>query len=394
VSAPIVIAGAGIGGLTAALAVAQAGRRVHLIERAAKIEEVGAGFQIAPNAGRALARLGLEEALSAVALEPQGINVRRGRDGAVLARLDVSDVRAQWGAPFRVFHRADLQQVLLQAALEHPQIEIRTGTRLGEFEDRDGVVRLRAHGPEGVDEIVAAGLVGADGQRSAVRAHLLPTERDAPVYSGRTAWRALIPTELAPPELRARESHLWLLPGAHVVHYPLRDGSIINVVVIVSEPPRHTEGAAILALDGPELARHLRRQQPAEMLAALIEAGASFRHWPLFARPPLKRWSRGGVTLLGDAAHPMMPFLAQGAAQAIEDAEALGLAFRQLGASVERAFAAYEAKRIGRAAKIVRASWRQGEYFHLSGLAASARDLTIRALGGRGMLARNAWLYR
>lgn len=100
------------------------------------------------------------------------------------------------------------------------------------------------------------------------------------------------------------------------------------------------------------------------------------------------------MTLLGDAAHPMMPFLAQGAAQAIEDAEALGLAFRQLGASVERTFAAYEAKRIGRAAKIVRASWRQGEYFHLSGLAASARDLTIRALGGRGMLARNAWLYR
>lgn len=393
-SAPIAIAGAGIGGLTAALAVARAGRRVLLLERAAKIEEVGAGFQIAPNAGRVLAGLGLESALSAVALEPQAINIRRGRDGAVLARLDLAGARARWGAPFRAYHRADLQQVLLQAALAHPDIEIRTGARVGEFEESGGVTRLRVHVGDGFEEIEAAGLVGADGQRSAVRAHLLPTERDAPFYSGRTAWRALVPAELAPPELRARETSLWLMPGAHVVHYPLRDASIINVVVIVSEPPRHTEGAAILSLEGRELARHLGRQRPAEALAALIEAGASWRHWPLFARPPLKRWSRGAVTLLGDAAHPMMPFLAQGAAQAIEDADALGRAFRQLGASVESVFGAYEAQRIDRAARVVRASGRQGEYFHLGGAPALARDLAIRALGGRGVLARNAWLYR
>lgn len=393
-SAPIAIAGAGIGGLTAALAVARAGRRVLLLERAAKIEEVGAGFQIAPNAGRVLAGLGLEAALSAVALEPQAINIRRGRDGAVLARLDLAGARARWGAPFRAYHRADLQQVLLQAALEHPAIEIRTGARVGEFEDLGGATRVSVHGGDGVEQIEAAGLVGADGQRSAVRAHLLPTERDAPFYSGRTAWRALVPAEAAPPELRVRETSLWLMPGAHVVHYPLRDASIINVVVIVSEPPRHTEGAAILSLDGPELARHLGRQRPAPALGALIEAGASWRHWPLFARPPLKRWSRGAVTLLGDAAHPMMPFLAQGAAQAIEDADALGRAFRPLGASVESVFADYEAQRIGRAARIVRASGRQGEYFHLGGAAAAARDLAIRMLGGRGVLARNAWLYR
>lgn len=393
-SAPIVVAGAGIGGLTAALSVARAGRRVLLLERAAKIEEVGAGFQIAPNAGRVLAGLGLEGALSAVALEPQAINIRRGRDGAVLARLDISRSRAQWGAPFRVYHRADLQHVLLQAALAEPSIEIRAGARVGDFDEGGGLVRLRVHGGDGVEEIAAAGLVGADGQRSAVRGHLLPTERDAPFYSGRTAWRALVPAELAPPALRARESNLWMMPGAHVVHYPLRDGAIINVVAIVSEPPRQTEGAAILSLEGRELAELLRRQQPAEPLRALIEAGASWRHWPLFARPPLERWSRGAVTLLGDAAHPMLPFLAQGAAQAIEDAEALGRAFLQIGASVEAVFSAYEASRIARASQIVRASWRQGEYFHLRGPAAMARDLAIRALGGRGMLARNAWLYR
>lgn len=393
-SAPIVIAGAGIGGLTAALALARAGRRALVLERAAKIEEVGAGLQIAPNAGRVLAGLGLESALCSVALEPQAINIRRGRDGAVLARLNLSDSRARWGAPFRVFHRADLQQALLQAALADPAIDIRTSARAGDFEDRAGCVRLRVHGENGVEEIEAAGLVGADGQRSAVRGHLFRTERDAPFYSGLTAWRALVPAELAPPALRARESNLWMLPGAHVVHYPLRDGGVINVVVIVSEEPRAEGGAAILSLSGPELAGALAPKRPGADLLALVQAGASWRHWPLFARPPLTRWSRGAVTLLGDAAHPMPPFLAQGAAQAIEDAAALGGAFLQIGASVEAAFAAYERSRIARASQIVRASRRQGAYFHLGGPAAVARDMAIRALGGRGMLARNAWLYR
>jgi salicylate hydroxylase len=393
VSAPIVIAGAGIGGLSAALAVARAGRRVLLVERAARIEEVGAGLQIAPNAGRILAGLGLEAALAPVALQPQAINVRRGRDGTVLARLDLAGARARYGAPFRVYHRADLQQVLLDAASAHPAIEIRTGARVGDFDDRDGMVRLRVHGEAGVEEITASGLVGADGQRSAVRGHLLPTERDAPFYSGLTAWRALVPAEAASAALRASESNLWLLPGAHVVHYPLRDGAVINVVVIVSTP-RQGDGAAILSLDGATLARTMERYRPAPELVALIEAGAAWRHWPLFARPPLKFWSRGAVTLLGDAAHPMVPFLAQGAAQAIEDAEALGRAFLQLGVRIESAFSTYERNRLARAARVVRASRRQGDYFHLGGLGAAGRDLAIRALGGRGMLWRNDWLYR
>ncbi|WP_363349981.1 FAD-dependent monooxygenase [Methylocystis echinoides] len=392
-SAPIVIAGAGIGGLSAALAVARAGRRVLLVERAARIEEVGAGLQIAPNAGRILAGLGLEAALAPVALQPQAINVRRGRDGTVLARLDLAGARARYGAPFRVYHRADLQQVLLDAASAHPAIEIRTGARVGDFDDRDGMVRLRVHGEAGVEEITASGLVGADGQRSAVRGHLLPTERDAPFYSGLTAWRALVPAEAASAALRARENNLWLLPGAHVVHYPLRDGAVINVVVIVSTP-RQGDGAAILSLDGATLARTMERYRPAPELVALIEAGAAWRHWPLFARPPLKFWSRGAVTLLGDAAHPMVPFLAQGAAQAIEDAEALGRAFLQLGVRIETAFSTYERSRLARAARVVRASRRQGDYFHLGGLGAAGRDLAIRALGGRGMLWRNDWLYR
>ncbi|MFO1102705.1 MAG: FAD-dependent monooxygenase [Methylocystis sp.] len=393
-SAPIVIAGAGIGGLAAALSLARAGKRALVLERAPRIEEIGAGLQIAPNAGRVLASLGLETALAAMALEPEAINIRRGRDGAVLARLDLSDARNRWGAPFRLFHRADLQGALLQAALENPQTHVRSGARVGDFEARANGVRIRVHTQEGVEEIEAAGLVGADGVRSSVRAHLVPSERDAPYYSGCVAWRATLPADSVPAALRARESNLWLLPGAHVVHYPLRDGSLINAVVIIEEPPEAEDAHSSLSLKGAELAGRFSQRRLAAELRELIEAGDSWRHWPLFMRPSLKQWTRGPVTLLGDAAHPMVPFLAQGAAQAIEDADALGGAFMRLGATVETGFAAYETVRRDRAERVVRASRRQGAYDHLSGLPAVARDLAIRALGGPGLLRRNAWLYR
>lgn len=391
---PIAIAGAGIGGLAAALCLTRACKRVVLLERAHFIEEVGAGLQIAPNAGRALAALGLEPVLAEVWLEPAAINVRRGKDGAVLARLALDDARERWGAPFRVFHRADLQQALLAAARAHETVDIRTGARVGDFEEESGVVHLRVHTDAGMEDVEAAGLVGADGVRSSVRAHLFRSEKDAPVYSGHTAWRAIIPAGLAPAALRLRETHLWLMRGAHVVHYPLRDASILSAVVILEDRVARPVANAALSLDGPSLARMVGLARLAPQLRDLIEAGASWRHWPLFARPALPLWSKGAVTLLGDAAHPMLPFLAQGAAQAIEDAEALGYALARFGSTPASAFVEYERARNPRATQVQSASRRQGAYFHMGGLGAAARDLAIAALGGRGMLARNAWIYR
>ena len=390
-TAPIVVAGAGIGGLTAALALAHNGRRALVLEQAPVITEVGAGLQIAPNACRVLARLGLDEALAAVALEPQAVNIRRGRDGDRLARLDLTVARARWGAPFRVFHRADLQQALLQAARAHPLIEVREDARVAAFTPQENGVEIETQGADGVMRLSAAGLVGADGGRSTVRAQLLPQEADAPVYSGASAWRALVPTERAPEALRAIESHLWLLPGAHVVHYPLRDGAIINVVVILEET---TPDRTLTTRNGADMASDLAGAGAAPLLCALIGGAESYRYWPLFARPPLTRWSHGAVTLLGDAAHPMVPFLAQGAAQAIEDADALGHACQQPDTTLDAAFAAYERARRLRAAAVVRASVRQGQIDHLHGPLATARDLAIRTLGGALLLRRNAWLYR
>jgi salicylate hydroxylase len=391
---PLVVAGAGIGGLTAALCLARAGKRVLLLERAPKIEEVGAGLQISPNAGRILASLGLEPALAKIGLEPHAFNIRRAQDGRLLARLPLEGARERWGAPFRVFHRADLQQALLREAQLGGMISIRTGARVGDVEEGGAGVVLRVNFIDGVKELDAAGLVGADGLRSLVRERLFRSLTDAPRYSGYTAWRALIPTEAAPPALRIRETHLWLGPGAHVVHYPLRDASIISVVAIVQDELASDIGTSPLSLDGAALARAMPFARWSDDLRALLEAGTSFRHWPLFGRPELPHWTRGPVTLLGDAAHPMLPFLAQGAAQAIEDADALGRAFAILGVSVEEAFLAYERARMRRATKVQRLSREQGTYVHLRGAGALARDVAMKMLGGRGMLARNAWLYR
>jgi len=389
---PLVVAGAGIGGLTAALSLARAGKRVALLEKAPKIEEVGAGLQIAPNAGRILQNLGLSAALDASARLPEAIVIRRASDGRELARIALAGARERFGAPFRLFHRADLQNRLLEAAQASERIAIRTDARVGDFEEEDEKVFLRVHGAAGPEDMEAAGLVGADGVRSSVRAFLIRDERDAPFYSGNMAWRALLPAEAVPKSLRAKTVNLWLGRGAHVVHYPLRAGEIVNALVIIEdgdvEPPV-TEPTQ----DGASLLEAADFEGCAAPLRELIASSDCWRRWPLWGRPALRSWSRGAVTLLGDAAHPMVPFLAQGAAQAIEDAEALGRAFAE-GASPAAAFARYEGARISRATKVQTASRRQGRFAHAGFPLAQARDAVMSLIGGRGMLERNAWLYR
>jgi salicylate hydroxylase len=388
--APLVVVGAGIGGLAAALCLAHANKRVLILERAPAIEEVGAGLQISPNAGRVLQRLGLSDAMAACAIEPIAFRIRRAQDGAELARAPLDHAPARWGAPFRVFHRADLQALLLEAARRSGLIDIRTNARVGDFEEFSGAVYLRVHGARGLEDVEAGALVGADGVRSAVRSALVKNGEDAPVYSGCTAWRALIPTQDAPAELRRRETHLWLGRGAHVVHYPLRDASLMSVVAIIetgappADEPDFVSGAQLRARE--EFSRWR------SIVCDLMLAGERWRRWPLFARPRPARWREGAVTLLGDAAHPMLPFLAQGAAQAIEDAEALGVAVAQQ-SDAARAFDAYQRMRLSRATAIQTASRRQGRILHAGAPLGLARDAAFRLLGKR-FLERNDWIYR
>lgn len=283
-NAPIVIAGAGVGGLTAALALAQAGKKILLLERAAKIEEIGAGLQIAPNAGRILAQLGLEPELNELGLEPQAINIR-DNNARLLARLDLTVARERWGAPFRLFHRADLQQLLLNKVSSHPSVTIQTNARLDIFEAIKNGVNLQYKGTAGTVTLTSAGLVGADGLRSIVRDRMVNAPRDALSYAGSVAWRALVPADEVFEVFRRRESNLWLLPGGHVVHYPLRDGKIINIVVILDAPLGED---AEQEIDGDTLRKRIISHGASDGLAELISAAPLWRRWPFFVRPSLK----------------------------------------------------------------------------------------------------------
>ena len=385
------IAGAGIGGLSAALCLAGAGWRVSLFESAPAFEEVGAGLQLSPNASAILQRLNVVERLKASPWPP----IDQGEAGP-RRRHAVADAarrrRTALGAPYLLIHRADLQRALLQAVAAQEAISIHTGVAVAGFaSDADGVVAALR---QGLLRLEASGdcLIGADGARSLIRAKLLGARANSPALTRRIAWRALVDADRAAPEALRPQSCLWLGREAHLVHYPLRGCSVVNVVAVVDE----NEPAP-----GPE-EDWSRPGDPAILTArfscwhkdarALLAAAPEWRRWPLIERDPLPGWTAGRVALLGDAAHPMPPFLAQGAAQAIEDAAALGAAL-QATRDVAQGLAAYAAARRARADRVQGESRAQGRIYHLSGLAAFARDAALRALGGERLLARYDWLY-
>ena len=386
------VVGAGIGGLAAALALARQGFGVEVFERAPALQEFGAGLQLTPNATRALARLGALAATRDVATAPSSVRVLRGADGVELARLPVEGAERRWGAPYLAVHRVDLHRVLAEAAAATGQVALNFGADVAgvasEAEAAAVDLKRDAVGQSETGETI----VGADGLRSLVRARLGRGEADAPRFSYRVAFRATVEAEWVAPRWRDNAVILRLGPRAHLVHYPLRGGSMINLVAVIESNWRGV--AAGDPWDGEADREALDRafRDWSHDARDLIAAPKRWRAWPLMLRPPLDRFAFGRIALIGDAAHPMSPFLAQGAAQAIEDAEALA---RRLGETdaVEAALAAYSADRVARANRVQREAAMQGRIYHLSGPFAVARDLTMRALGPEGVLKRFDWLY-
>ncbi|MGY3690957.1 salicylate hydroxylase [Bradyrhizobium sp. USDA 3240] len=390
----VIVAGAGIGGLTASLTLTAQGFRVVVLEKAERLEEAGAGIQLSPNASRILVELGLKEPLARRAVTPESVNILSARAGGEIARMPLgqaAEFRA--GAPYWVIHRADLQAALQAAVNEHPDIDLRLGCQ---FEDvtkhAKGLTVVQRRGNARQEELAVA-LIGADGIWSSVRGHLFPDVQ--PKFSGLIAWRGTLDATALPREYTAPRVQLWMGPDAHLVAYPISAGRQVNVVAIMSgtwNRPGWSAPGDINEIKGAFATA--RWPATARMLIGAVDG---WRKWALFTLPDIGRWSEGAVTLLGDAAHAMLPFAAQGAGMAIEDAAVLAKALADCTgentAGIPAALKRYAEMRRGRVLKVQRMARQQGRIYHLNGPLAIARDLAIRAIGPQRMLARQDWIY-
>jgi len=378
-----VIAGAGIAGLTAALLLARSGRRVSVFERTAVHYEVGAGLQISPNAGRILEHLGLGAALDAVAVRPVAIDIYSATHPRPIVSLPLTGSAQRNGGIYRVVHRADLQAVLLAAVHRDPTIELALAAPLADLEPT----------PEGVSFSIAGRrhrarlMIGADGIGSVVRPVIDPSWNAAPAR--RTAWRTTIPAADAPADLARDRVSVFLNDRSHVVVYPIRSGREINIVAIVEED---WEGEG-WAEPGDPAAIVARFRTAPTLLADIIAAGVNWTRWCLRAVEPSGRWHSDHAVLIGDSAHAMLPFLAQGAAMAIEDAAILARCLTRQPDDIEGALAQYESLRKPRVTRVWRAARQNGVVYHMNPIAAAFRDATMKALGGERLLARYDWLY-
>jgi salicylate hydroxylase len=384
----IVVAGGGIGGLTAALAIAAARFRVVVLERSERLSEAGAGIQLSPNAGRILAGFGMEAEVASAAIEIRALEVRSGHPGRRITNMPLGKrSREKYGHPYRVIHRADLQAILAAKVRAHGEIDLRLGTELVEFGVHTNGITVLAESRGTSADIRASALIAADGVRSAVRARM---PGGAPVaHTGRTAWRTVIKADDAPIGLSRDSIGLWIGPDAHFVHYPIRGRGEINVVAIVRED---WDGPGWSEPGDPEwITRRFRRWAP--VVRAAVKAAPHWAKWPLLTVAPSGAWVDGPVALLGDAAHAMLPFLAQGGAMAIEDAAVLGRAFAAQADDPIAALAAYEKGRRARVRRIWRAAKAAGELYHLGAVTGTIRDAGMEILGGRMLLSRYDWIY-
>ena len=387
----ILVAGGGIGGLAAALAASRAGFAVRLFESAPAFSEIGAGVQLGPNVTRVLRDWGLADALNAVAAWPDCLQVRSANSGKLLGAMRLgSDIAARYGSSYATVHRADLHGLLLGAVQQHTSAQLHLAWSLKSFHQTIEDVTVQSAGGQSIRGDI---LIGADGLWSTIRQQLLGD--GPPQRTGHLAYRALVPQTSLPEHLRSQNITVWLGARMHVVHYPVRGGAWLNVVAIVHghvttdiDSWDHSANAADLAtaLAGC----HVRLQD-------LVRAIASWRLWPLCDRLPMQgayQHALGRVALLGDAAHPMRPYLAQGAGMAIEDAAELGRLLPLAAgpaADVPVLLQRYALNRWQRNARVQARARRNGQIFHSQGLLRWGRDAAMKVLGEK--LLDMPWLY-
>lgn len=389
----VLVAGGGIGGLAAALGASRAGWDVRLYERSAAFSEVGAGVQLGPNVVRRLQAWGLQQQLQAVAAFPARLQVRSALSGNELAVLPLGATAVErYGAAYATIHRADLHGLLLAGLGKYTDTDLHLGHAIEGFIDSGEVVTVRTSQGK---EVEGDALIGADGLWSRTRAQLLGSS--PPRVTGHLAYRALVPQQALPEALRTQQVIAWLGPRLHAVQYPVRSGELQNIVVIVQgSAPQDLENWNHAAnADG--LAHALQGSCTAlqDAVRGVADAGQGWRLWPLCDRPPVRSahdMARGLAALLGDAAHPMRPYLAQGAGMAIEDAAELQRALSMHDLDVSLRLTRYALNRWQRNARVQARSMRNGRIFHAMGPARWGRDLSLKLLGER--LLDVPWLYR
>jgi salicylate hydroxylase len=384
----IAVIGAGLGGLTAALALLRRGFDVSVYEQAPELTEVGAGLQLSANGTCVLFDLGLEAALMAEAVVPAEKVIRLWDTGQAWKAFDAGAVSVElYGFPYVTLHRHDLQRVLAEAIRALQPGAIVLGARLERLLQDSGGVDLRFQdGREARAELV----IGADGVHSKVREALFGP--DEPRFTGVVAWRGVIPADRLPERLRAPLSVTWIGPGGHVVHYPLRRGELVNYVSVVERTDWRVESWSVQGDVRECLADYAGWHADVH---ALIQATGAPHKWALFGRQPMTAWSHGRATLLGDACHPMLPFLAQGAAMSIEDGLVLARCLEAYGPDYDAAFAAYERARRERTSQAMTGSLANMRRYHDSrlGSASEAAAYVDREWSEDKVKARYAWLF-
>jgi salicylate hydroxylase len=389
----MIIVGGGIGGLAAALACGQAGAMPQVLERAATFSEVGAGIQMGPNVTRTLHDWGLAEDLQEIGFVPRKLDAKDTQTGQIFGTLRLGQRSLDtYGAPYFTVHRADLHRVLLKKILSSGQAELRLDSEVqGLQQNADGIQISGTNLPASLTEpSQSAAMVVADGLWSKTRQFVVPPT--APRVTGLLAYRALVPMQSIPEKLRLQDVNVWVGPRVHAVLYPVKCGEYLNLVVVVQGPPP-------ASLDDWD---HAGNKQDLEAamgpihadLRNMLAAVPAWRLWPLCDRPPIKgphEMAKGRIALLGDAAHPMRPFLAQGAGMAIEDAAELARSWARADLQVEDRLQMYAQARWARNAQVQQRSIRNGQIFHLQGPLRWGRNAAMKLMGEH--LMDVPWLY-
>jgi len=389
----MIIVGGGIGGLAAALACGQAGARPQVLERAATFTEVGAGIQLGPNVTRTLHAWDLAEDLKEIGFTPHRLEAKDTQTGQVIGSLRLGQRSLDaYGAPYVTVHRADLHRVLLQKIIGSGLAELRLDSEVQAVQQNaDGIQISGTNLPASLTEFSkSAAMVGADGLWSKMRQFVVPPT--APRVTGLLAYRALIPMQSVPEKLRLQDVNVWVGPRVHAVLYPVKCGEYLNLVVVVQGPPP-------ASLDEWD---HAGNKQDLEAamgpihadLRNMLAAVPAWRLWPLCDRPPIKgphEMAKGRIALLGDAAHPMRPFLAQGAGMAIEDAAELARSWARADLQVEDRLQMFAQARWARNAQVQQRSIRNGQIFHLQGPLRWGRNVAMKLMGEP--LMDVPWLY-